>query len=75
MKKAVISTKKVSEILNRFNYHPNPVMFQISGEHIWMPMNEPIDLELPSKCIRMGELVSVRTENQLVKLIKSKLNK
>lgn len=75
MKKAVISTKEISKILNQFNYQSNPVMFQVFGEHVWFPTKEPIDLMLPSKCITLSELVPMRTENQLVKLIKSKLNK
>ena len=75
MKKAIISTKEMSVILNQFGYKPNPVMFQISGEHIWMPMDEPIDLNLQSKMIRMSELVPIKTATQLKKLIKSKLNK
>jgi hypothetical protein len=75
MSKSVISTKDISKILNQFNYEHNPVMFQIFGEHVWFPTKEPMDLMLASKSITMSELVPIRTENQLVKLIKSKLAK
>ena len=74
MSKSVISTKEISKILNHFNYEPNPVMFQLFGEHVWFPTKEPIDLMLPSKCITFSELTPIRTENQLVNLIKSKLS-
>jgi hypothetical protein len=74
MSKSVISTKEISKILNQFNYEPNPVMFQLFGEHVWFPTKEPIDLMLPSKCITLSELTPIRTENQLVNLIKLKLS-
>jgi hypothetical protein len=75
MKNSVISTNEIKNVLNKFGYEPNPVMFQITGEHVWMPMNEPIDLNLANKSIRMSELVKIKTITELNKLIKIKLNK
>jgi hypothetical protein len=75
MKSSIISTKEITNILNQFGYKPNPVMFQITGEHVWMPMNEPMDLDLPKKTIRMSELVKIKTSVQLKKLINIKLGK
>jgi hypothetical protein len=75
MKSSIISTKQITSILSQFGYQANPVMFQITGEHVWMPMNEPMDLNLANKTIRMNELVPIKTESQLRKLIKSKLGK
>lgn len=75
MKSSIISTKQITSILSQFGYKANPVMFQITGEHVWMPMNEPMDLNLPNKTIRMNELVTIKTESQLRKLIKVKLGK
>lgn len=75
MKSSIISTKEITNILNQFGYKPNPVMFQITGEHVWMPMNEPMDLNLPKKTIRMSELVSIKTSIELKKLINNKLGK
>jgi hypothetical protein len=75
MKSSIISTKQITSILSQFGYKANPVMFQITGENVWMPMNEPMDLNLPNKTIRMNELVTIKTESQLRKLIKVKLGK
>lgn len=75
MNKSVISTKEITNVLNQFGYKPNPVMFQISGQHIWVPINEPIDLNLQSKMIAMNELVTIKTISELKSLIKSKLKK
>ena len=75
MKNSIISTKEITSILNEFGYVPNPVMYQITGEHVWMPMNEPIDLNLANKTIRMSELVPLKKASELRKLIKSKLRK
>lgn len=75
MKQSIISTKEMTNILNQFGYKPNPVMFQIFGEHVWMPMNEPMDLNLGNKTIRMSELIPIKSAVQLKKLIKNKLGK
>jgi hypothetical protein len=69
-------TSKMKSILEgEFNYEVNPVAYQMFGEFIWFPKNEPMDLELMSKTITMKELVPIKTESQLRKLIKSKLKK
>jgi hypothetical protein len=75
MKNTIISTKEITKILKEFNYEPNPVMFQIFGEHVWFPKKEPTDLLLASKTIRMNELVTIKTESELRNLINLKLNK
>jgi hypothetical protein len=69
-------TAKMKTILeDEFNYELNPVAYQAFGTVIWFPKNEPMDLTLMSKTITMEELVPIRTEAQLRKLIKSKLKK
>jgi hypothetical protein len=73
MKNKIISTKEITKILNEFHYEPNPVMFQIFGEHVWFPTKEDLDLNLSSKTIRMSELVPIKSEAELIKLIKSKI--
>ena len=73
MKKSVITTEKIKEILEEFAYYANPVMFDLFGEYVWVPTQEPIDLSLPLKTIKMSELIPIRTETQLRTLIKSKL--
>jgi len=73
-KKSIISTKEITKILTEFSYKANEVMFQITGEHVWIPTNQPLDMSLPLKSIRMSELVPIRTESELRNLIKTKLN-
>lgn len=76
MKKAVISTQKIRQILEgEFGYKPNQAFYQMTGQFVWFPTNEPLDLALTSKSIKMSELDSIFTETQLRTLIKSKLNK
>lgn len=76
MKKSVITTEKMRSILEgEFGYKPNQVMYQLFGQFIWFPTNEPMDLALPNKGIKMSELTSIFTETQLRNLINSKLNK
>lgn len=76
MKKLVITTEKMRSILEgEFGYKCNQVMYELSGEFIWFPSNEPIDLNIVSKSIKMSELTSILTESQLRNLINLKLNK
>ena len=75
MSNSVISTEKIREILEgEFGYKANQAMYQMTGQFIWFPTNEPLDLNLASKSITMSELVPIFTEKQLRNLIKSKLN-
>lgn len=74
MKNSVISTEKIREILEgEFGYKANQAMYQMTGQFIWFPTDQPLDMTLASKSIKMSELVSVFTEKQLRTLIKSKL--
>jgi len=76
MTKSVITTEKMRSILEgEFGYKCNQAMYELSGEFVWLPTNEPIDMTLQSKSIKMSELSSIFTESQLRNLITSKLNK
>ena len=76
MNKSVISTKKIQSILEgEFGYKANQAMYQMTGQFIWFPTTEPLDMTLASKSIKISELSSIFTEAQLRTLIKSKLNK
>jgi hypothetical protein len=75
MNKSVISTQKIQSILEgKYGYKCNQAMYQMFGEFIWFPSEQPLDLSLVSKSIKMSELSTIFTEKQLVNLIESKLN-
>lgn len=74
MRNSVISTEKIREILEgEFGYKANQTMYQMTGQFVWLPTTEPLDLNLTSKAITMSELIPIFTEKQLRTLIKSKL--
>jgi hypothetical protein len=74
MSNSVISTETIREILEgEFGYKANQAVYRMTGEFVWFPTNEPLDMTLASKSIKMSELVPVFTEKQLRTLIQSKL--
>ena len=73
MKKSIISTEKISKILAKHQYKANPIIAQIFGEIVWTPTTS-LSLSSTKSFIRLSELVPIKTENELLKLIKSKLS-
>jgi len=70
----IITTKKMKQILQSYGYEPNEVHYNMFGEFAWYPKNEPIDLNLPKKILTLDELKVIKTETELLKVIKNKLN-
>lgn len=74
MSNSVITTERIKAILEgEFGYKANQAMYQMTGQFVWFPTTEPLDMTLASKSIKMSELSSIFTEEQLRTLITSKL--
>ena len=69
----IITTQKMKQILESYGYEPNEVHYNMFGEFAWYPKNQPIDLNLPKKILKLEELIKIKTEKELVKIILKKL--
>lgn len=70
----IITTNKMKQILQSYGYQPNEVHYNMFGELAWYPKNEPIDLNLPKKILTLQQLTVIKTEKELIKIIKNKLS-
>jgi hypothetical protein len=74
MSNSVITTAEIKSILEgEFGYKANQAVYRMTGEFVWFPTDQPLDMTLASKSIKMSELSSIFTEAQLRNLITSKL--